>query len=106
MLVLKPFKDATTNLSAETTPILPSVYPTVLKLKRELSIHENDIECIKTMKTLAKTNLEKRYSEINDAYYIASFLHPRTKNLTFLDDELRVEIHEKNHYRNARDQRK
>ena len=82
--VLKPFKDATTNLSAETTPTLPSVYPTVWKLKRELSIHENDIECIKTIKTLAKTNLEKRYSEINDAYYIASiFASPYKKPYFF-----------------------
>ena len=85
--LLKPFKDTTLTVSCETDPVLPILYPTFLKLMQLLEIDENDNECIEKMKTAAKNNLEKRYSNIPDVLLFSCFVHPTTKNLKFIENE-------------------
>ena len=91
---LKPFKDATTVMSTETVPSLPALYPTFLKLTHACEVSTDDPEPIQNMKNAAKRNLEKRYSDENNAILMASFLHPRTKHLKFVPDDERQQLHE------------
>ena len=56
--LLKPFKEATENLSAENYPTLPALYPTLIKLKNGLTAKPDDSDCIKEMKSDAMSSLE------------------------------------------------
>ena len=76
-------------------PLIQALYPTYIKLQNACVVNENDEQTLKEMKTKAKVDLDKRYSAPFDIYLIASFLHPRTKDLKFVSDRDRSEIHDK-----------
>ena len=66
----------------------------ILWLVQAVEPCENDKEPIKRMKNAAKRDLNKRYSQMPDAILISSFLHPRTKQLNFISNEQREQVHE------------
>ena len=43
---------------------------------------------------MQQKDLNKRYSQMPDAILISSFLHPRTKQLNFISNEQREQVHE------------
>ena len=59
---LKPFKEATVKMSRDDVPSLPALYPTYKKLFLVSQVHDDDVEPIKRMKIIAKSNLERRYT--------------------------------------------
>ena len=91
--LLKPFKDAKLTVSIDSSPALPTMYPTYLKLVNILKVEEDDFESIKKMKNAARSNLEGRYRTIPDAVLISSFLCPRTKQLNFISPDQRTNVH-------------
>ena len=86
-------------------PSIQALYPTYIKLQNACISKENDEKTLKQMKTKAKTDLDKRYSAQLIIYLIASFLHPRTKDLNFVSDRDRSEIPDKINFQCARFQR-
>ena len=81
-------------MSMEDNPTLQAVYPTYKKLLMATNIEENDHECIKSMKTVARESLEKRFSLTCNTALKASFLHPNTKNLNFFDLQQKQAVHD------------
>ena len=86
-------------------PSIQALYPTYIKLQNACIVNENDEQTLKELKTKAKVDLDKRYSALFDIYLIASFLDPRTKDLKFVSDRDRSEIHDKINFKCARFQR-
>ena len=82
-------------MSSDTTPALPTLYPTYVKLLCVLEPDENDPNCVTLMKEKAKQNLEKRYENTPDVLLFSSFLHPLTKQLNFISTEEKAGIHAK-----------
>ena len=84
--LLKPFKNATETLSSEKIPTTPFILPTLIKLNMFLEPKPDDITCVKKMKAEMSKNLAKRLpSEEREICMLSSLLHPKTKQLGFLD---------------------
>ena len=91
--LLKPFKTATVTLSAESTPTLAFVLPTIMKLEQILSAQDNDSNIIKKVKAEMSKNLTKRYPQKQRTILLmASALHPWTKDMNFLTADEKSEV--------------
>lgn len=84
--VLQPFKTATISLSSEMQPTSAFVLPTLVRLQKALEVQPHDRNAIKKMKTEMSKNLLKRSNpQEKQICLISSLLHPKTKELAFVD---------------------
>ena len=84
--LLQPLKKATQLMSADTYPTLSSILPTISKIEKLLKEEENDLPCIKSMKSLMSKNLghRNRSPQATSTIQIATILDPRMKSMKFL----------------------
>ena len=91
--LLKPFRDATVQLSGENSPTLPFVLQSLKKLDLILQAEDSEIPVVSSMKYIMRQNLSKRYpDEEQNLLLMASLLHPGTKNLVFVEEAKRVKV--------------
>lgn len=96
--VLKPMQIATTTLCSETETTSGSVLPIVTKLHEKfLSVTGNESATIQNFKQRAAVELMTKFKlDADDLWQsplaIASFLDPRYKNLSFLNESNRADI--------------
>jgi len=90
--LLEPFKRATVILSSESEPTLPAVMPLLKKMEGLLIETEIDTTVIKKMKKVMRENIHRCYeknqseNEGMPVLPLASILHPRFKDMNFLDE--------------------
>ena len=91
--LLEPFKCATIILSSESEPTLPAAMPLLKKMEGLLIETETDTTVIKKMKKVTRENIRRRYernqseNECMPVLPLASILHPRFKDMNFLDED-------------------
>lgn len=97
--VLRPFQVATSTFSEEAQVTASSVLPVIVSLvEKFLKSDIRDVEFVAQFKELVRQDLTRRFDIGMDslgqsALCVASFLDPRFKNLQFLPENLRVDVH-------------
>ena len=96
VLLLKPMKTATSMLSADQSPTLSAIVPTLTKIEKLLEEQETDLTVIKNMKKVMADNLllRNKGNIAIEATQKACILDPRMKDLRFLKQEERATITE------------
>ncbi|KAI7789400.1 putative zinc finger BED domain-containing protein 1-like [Triplophysa rosa] len=92
---LKPMKDATVLMSAESQPTRSLIVPLITQLIQNMMISAGDSPMIKDIKHAIKEDLQKRYTSEDEKriLHMASALDPRFKGLPFLTDAQRLEAY-------------
>ena len=86
---VKPFNDTTEVVSGERYPTLSIILPILHKLLHvTLKTTVDDNHLVKEIKCVIRTDLELRYQdeEIQTLLRIATYLDPRFKSLSLLDE--------------------
>lgn len=95
--VLKPFKDVTMKMSADTYVTISAISPLLHHLLHNvLTANESDSTAIRQMKQEMKHNLTSRYQapDVAKLLNLACFLDPRFKNMPFLEDDEKEQVNE------------
>jgi len=92
LAILKPFNDTTEVVGGERYPTLSIVLPILCKLLHvTLKATNDDTHLAKEIKRVIRADLELRYQdkETETLLRIATYLDPRFKSLSFLDEVAR-----------------
>jgi hypothetical protein len=87
--ILRPFREATNELSSSSYPTLSIVLPWIIRIERSLVAKENELKELKAFKKVILRGMAlKLRSRLNIYHKIACFLDPRFRKSTVLLNEL------------------
>ncbi len=94
--VLTPFEEATKMVSSAKSPTAGLVLPIIAQMKsRDLALHDDDSNMIKSVKRAILNDLNKRYLLASEQQLLGlcSVVDPRWKKLSWMSNNERVRVH-------------